>query len=68
MYSCAMLTLQDLLRTIERHLADSGETATAFGRRVANDGNLVPDLRAGRTPSLRLAAKLVQACEPDPTP
>lgn len=37
-----------ILRQIERYLALSGMSATAFGRRVARDPRLVHDLRRGR--------------------
>lgn len=38
----------DLLADIERFLAASGISATAFGARAVNDSHLVHDLRGGR--------------------
>lgn len=38
----------ELLRAIEAYLADTGETQTAFGRRVAGDPSLITDIRNGR--------------------
>jgi hypothetical protein len=61
-----MLDHDELLRRIERHLQESGETPTAFGRRVAKDGNLIPDLRAGRSPTMRLAARIIDAMASQP--
>ena len=46
------------LRKIERFLCDSGMSATAFGRRVARDPRLVHDLRRGREPGPRMAARI----------
>jgi hypothetical protein len=39
---------QRLLRLIERHLRQTGESASAFGLRAAKDSHLVTDLRQGR--------------------
>lgn len=58
-----MLTHQGIIDRIERYLTASGETATAFGRRVAKDGNLLRDLKAGRSPRLRLVEVIVDATE-----
>ena len=43
----APITEADLVKRIELHLAETGETETAFGKRVVRDGNLVRDLRNG---------------------
>jgi hypothetical protein len=58
-----MLTHAQLIDRIERHLDETGESATAFGRRIANDGNLLSDLRAGRSPRLRLVEAIVRATD-----
>lgn len=58
-----MITELDLTNAIEAHLAASGESETAFGVRVAKDGNLVRDLRKGRSPRMRLAVRIMQAIE-----
>ena len=58
-----MLTHDVLLQRIDRHLAASGETPTRFGRRVARDGNLVRQLRAGRSPRLCLVEDILRATE-----
>jgi hypothetical protein len=57
----AMITHAELIALIERHIAASGETATAFGKRVANDSNLLRDLKAGRSPRLRLVEAILEA-------
>lgn len=54
-----MLTHEALIARIDAHLAASGETPAAFGRRVAGDGNLLADLRRGRSPRLRLVHHLL---------
>jgi hypothetical protein len=40
----------DLLYRIQRHLRESGTSATRFGRDVLGDPNFVGDLRNGREP------------------
>lgn len=61
-----MFTEADLLRMISDHLADTGESETAFGVRVAKDPNLVPDLRGGRSPRMRLMGKIITAIQARP--
>ncbi len=58
-----MVTETELLAAITAHLAATGETATAFGVRVAGDPGLVKDLRNGRSPRLRLAVKIMDAAK-----
>lgn len=58
------MTQDELVALVERHLARTGETPTSFGRRVAKDGNLVADLKVGRSPRLRLVERIVAACTP----
>jgi hypothetical protein len=58
-----MMTHEDLIARIDAHLAASGETPSAFGRRVAKDSNLVADLRDGRSPTLRLAERILAAAQ-----
>lgn len=53
-----MLTAQTFLDEVEAFLQRSGMSATAFGRAVVSDPNLVPDLRQGRMPSLRLVERV----------
>lgn len=50
-----------LLAEIETFLAASGETPTAFGRRVAADPSLVADLRSGRSVGRRLRERIQAA-------
>lgn len=50
-----MLTETELISVIDRHLAATGESASAFGKRLAGDPNLVSDLRSGRSPRMSLA-------------
>lgn len=47
-----------LLRRVERYLKRSGTPAARFGREAAGDPRLVFDLRKGREPRSRLAARL----------
>ena len=56
-----MMTHADLVRAVDEHLERSGETATAFGRRVANDPRLVFQIREGRSPQLRLVERIIAA-------
>ncbi|MDR3736059.1 MAG: hypothetical protein P4L10_11050 [Acidobacteriaceae bacterium] len=58
-----MITETDIIKAIDAHLAASRESETAFGVRVAKDGNLVRDLRAGRSPRMRLAYRIMRAIE-----
>ena len=60
-----MMTQAQLIEAIERHLAATGESVTAFGKRVANDSCLVPDLKAGRSPRLRLVEAILEAITPE---
>ena len=43
---------------VERFLTRTGMSATRFGRSVAGDPNLVPDLRGGREPRAALQARI----------
>ncbi len=57
----AMMTHTELLDRIDRHLARTGESRAAFGKRVCNDPNLVSTLHAGRSPGLRLVQAICDA-------
>lgn len=59
-----MLTHAKLVEAVDRHLAATGESASAFGKRVANDPKLVFDLRDGRSPQLRLVERILAAVAP----
>lgn len=48
-----------LLYRIERHLKQSGLTATAFGREALNDPAFVRHLRKGREPRPRTEARIL---------
>lgn len=48
----------ELLRRIERYLRRSGKSPTRFGRDVCNDPRLVFDMRQGRVPGTRIAARI----------
>lgn len=52
----------DLTAMIDRHLARTGESPTAFGRRICGDPNLVRDLNAGRHPKIDLYERIMDAC------
>lgn len=56
-----------LVRAIDDHLNQSGESATAFGRRVCGDPCLVPDIRSGRSPRLRLIERIMAAISAPPS-
>lgn len=58
-----MFTHAQLVAAVERHLEKAGTTATAFGRKVAGDPNLVFDLRQGRSPQLRLVERIMREIE-----
>ncbi|MFM2150288.1 MAG: hypothetical protein RLZZ187_2594 [Pseudomonadota bacterium] len=62
-----MFTHAQLVEVVDRHLVASGESASAFGRRVANDPRLVFDLREGRSPQLRLVERILAAVVPAPS-
>jgi hypothetical protein len=47
------------LSQIETFLRDSGMSASAFGSKSVGDPNLVFELRAGRSPSFRIAQKAI---------
>ena len=51
----------DLLREIEAYLKKTGETASAFGVRAVGDNNLIRQLRAGRSPTMRVVRKIREA-------
>lgn len=53
-----MLTADEFISRIDRFLAESGMTPTAFGRAAVNDPNLVGDLRSGRMPNLRTLQRI----------
>ena len=47
-----------LLRQIERYIRQSGMPPTRFGRETVNDPRFVHDLRLGREPRPRTAARV----------
>lgn len=53
-----MLTAETFLAEIDAFLAESGMSATAFGKAAVGDPNFVKDLRDGRSASLRLVEKV----------
>lgn len=53
-----MLTGQKFLDEVEAFLARTKMKPTAFGRACVGDPSLVPDLRKGRMPSLRLVERV----------
>lgn len=52
-----MTTIRSFLSEIERFLAASGMTATAFGKAALKDPNFVFDLRGGRIPNLTIVER-----------
>lgn len=57
----AMISHAALLDRIDGHLARTGELPSQFGKRLAQDSNLVRDLKNGRSPRLELALRLWEA-------
>ena len=52
-----------LLPRIDRYLRHTNTAATRFGRNAVNDPRLVGDLRNGREPGPRVAARIVRYLE-----
>lgn len=50
-----------LLRDVERYLRETGMAPTRFGRDVAGDPRLVLDMRNGREPRPKTAARIMAA-------
>jgi len=61
MTDAPFMTEADLVKRIEAHCQRTGESESAFGKRVARDGCLVDDLRNGRSPRMRLARLIWEA-------
>ncbi len=61
-----MMTADQFLARIERHLVKHRMTPSAFGRAAVNDPNLVGDLRAGRMPNLRTLARISEYMKSNP--
>lgn len=53
-----MMTANSFIETIERFLAASGMSASAFGRAALGDPNFVGDVRGGRSPNLRMVERV----------
>lgn len=47
-----------LLRKVEKFLRRTGMSASTFGRLAAHDPRLVPDLRNGREPRMRMEKRI----------
>lgn len=60
-----MTTSSHLLTRIADHCARTGIAETTFGLRVANDGKIVPRLRAGGSITLRTLEKIEAALGPE---
>jgi hypothetical protein len=56
----AILKPADLIMVIDAHLAATKQTASAFGRIVSNDPNLVLEIRRGRTPKPPLVKRILE--------
>lgn len=54
-----IMTDDELLAQVESFLGRTGMKPSRFGRETMSDGSLVQHLRAGRSLSLRNAAKLM---------
>lgn len=55
----AIITDADMLAKVDAFCESHGMAPTTFGRLAAGDGSLVPNLRAGRSLTLKLANKVV---------
>jgi hypothetical protein len=51
---------EQFVADVEAFLVSSGMTATAFGKDAVKDPNFVPDIKAGRSPSLGLVDKVYE--------
>lgn len=51
--------MQVLLRTVERHIVETGIPPTRFGRDAVGDPRLVDDLRRGREPKRETSARIL---------
>lgn len=51
---------EQFIADVEAFLAQSGMTATAFGKEALNDPSFVPDLRGGRRPGLGSVDKVYE--------
>lgn len=58
-----LMSAEEFVERVNRHIEESGESATTFGRRVANDPGLVFELRKGRVPSLRVCARVMRGID-----
>ena len=54
---------KELLKLVNKHLKDSGETPTAFSRRVTGDPAMVLKLRRGRQLRYDLEQKVMRAIQ-----
>ena len=63
-----MPTITDLIAAVEGHLARTGTSASAFGRKAVGDPCFVRDLRAGREPRSRVVSRVVEYMKANPEP
>lgn len=54
------MTLDEFKQSVESHMADTGMTATAFGKKYAGDPLFVFQLREGREPREATRAKVIE--------
>jgi hypothetical protein len=54
-----LITDEQLLRQIDAFLDETGMKPTRFGLAAMEDGNLLAGLRAGRSPSLKNAERIL---------
>lgn len=50
----------ELLANIEAFCRAHDLAPTTFGRMATGDGSLIPNLRSGRSPTLKLAGRIVE--------
>lgn len=55
-----LMTDEELLRQINTFLADAKMSPTRFGLGAMDDGNLIAGLKAGRSPSLKNAERILR--------
>lgn len=53
-----MTQLQAFISRVERHISETGISATAFGKMAVADPKFVFDLRNGRTPNLKIVDRV----------
>lgn len=62
-----MVTAESFVAEVDAFLESSGMSPTAFGKAAVGDPSFVSDLKAGRTPGLRLVDRVCAYIEAQKT-